>query len=86
MNVERLETESPAFDALTMQAQVVAEASSLLSVHAQDTAGRQRVLRDFDSAGANGRPYVTWLNIANVPITAFEQTNPLRTSRVQASP
>jgi DUF1680 family protein len=45
------------------------------------TDGSRLRLRDYGSAGENGTPYVSWLNVRNVTPTPFSLSNPLRSAR-----
>ncbi len=49
-------------------------------VAARDAAGNVMRLRDFGTAGADRRPYVTWLRARNAAVGAFSRENPLRTT------
>ena len=41
-------------------------------------------LRDYGTAGENGLPYVSWLNVRNVTLCPFSRANPLRSARPEA--
>ena len=43
-------------------------------------------LHDYGTAGENGTPYVSWLNVRNVVRAPFSKANPLRSARPQANP
>ncbi|MCW3097044.1 MAG: hypBA [Chthonomonadaceae bacterium] len=54
-----------------------------VSVEYTTTDGSRLRLRDYGTAGENGTPYVSWLNVRNVPPTPFTVSNPLRSGRPQ---
>ncbi|MCK4886838.1 MAG: glycoside hydrolase family 127 protein [Planctomycetes bacterium] len=43
--------------------------------------GEKVILRDFDSAGRDGKSYVSWLRVLNIEPVPFSRDNPLRSSR-----
>jgi hypothetical protein len=57
----------------------IAPPQVLLEVTAAD--GSKLRLRDYGTAGQDGTPYLSWLDVSNVTPASFSQTNPLRSTR-----
>ncbi len=77
--------ELPKFDAADMKPELIeADNEYDILIKVKDINGEEVVLRDFDSAGENGRFYYTWFEVANVEKTDFSKKNPLRTSQVES--
>ena len=71
----------PALDLSLAQAQVArGDAESMVKVEVRDAAGAFVRLRDFGTAGADRRPYLTWLAVKDAKGTAFSRSNPLRST------
>ncbi len=74
----------PKFDAADMKAELIeAENDYNILVEVEDRNGDKILLRDFDSAGENGRFYYTWFEIDNVEKNDFSRKNPLRSSQIE---
>jgi len=67
------------FDAQNMDFQLLdADSESIVRLKFKDIHGEDVVLRDFDSAGDDGRSYESWLKVENVKSVNFTKNNPLR--------
>ncbi|HEV8607181.1 MAG TPA: beta-L-arabinofuranosidase domain-containing protein [Tepidisphaeraceae bacterium] len=54
-----------------------------LAMQVNTTDGQAVNLIDYASAGANGRPYASWLPLQNTPSTPFSRTTPLRSGHAK---
>ncbi len=74
----------PVFDARTLAAEsqnLVDSAKDIIALECTNAAGEKLILRDFDSAGEEGKYYQSWLEVQNVESTTFSRMNPLRSGR-----
>ena len=84
INLLKFLQEPPTFDARLIAApspDPPAGSTPIISLQIPDVNGNRQVLLDFDSAGRDGVPYLTWLNVLNAPQTPFSPSNPLRSDR-----
>ena len=67
------------FDAQNMNFQLLdTDSESIVRLKFKDIHGEDAVLRDFDSAGDDGRSYESWLKVENIKSINFTKSNPLR--------
>ena len=67
------------FDTQNMNFQLLDDdGESIVRLKFKDIHGEDVVLRDFDSAGDDGRSYESWLKVGNVKSVNFTKSNPLR--------
>jgi hypothetical protein len=75
----------PVFDAATIAGRLVAPpglARPLVMMELTTVEGKKARLRDYGTAGEDGSPYASWLEVRNIAPSPFSQTNPLRCARV----
>jgi uncharacterized protein len=71
------------FDAANWQERMIDDPEAIVCLECTDVNGRKVRLYDFDSAGENGKNYVSWLRVLNVRKAPFSVSNPLRSGRVK---
>jgi uncharacterized protein len=77
-------TSRPTFDATTIDGRLVNPPGAtrpLVMLECQTADGAEVQLRDYGTAGEDGSPYVSWLEVRNVTAAEFSKTNPLRCAR-----
>jgi uncharacterized protein len=77
-------TPRPTFDATTIDGRLVNPSGAtrpLVVLECQAADGTKVQLRDYGTAGEDGSPYVSWLEVRNVTAAEFSKTNPLRCTR-----
>lgn len=72
----------PQFDAANWHEKLIDDPETIICLECTDVNGYKVRLYDFDSAGENGKNYITWLKVLNVRKTQFSVSNPLRSGRV----
>jgi len=75
----------PTLDATNTQARLIETQKApgaIVLMEFSDIHGNKFYLSDFDSAGRDGKHYITWLNVLNAPKIPFSRNNPLRSGRV----
>ncbi|HEY5138051.1 MAG TPA: hypothetical protein VIJ25_01850, partial [Methylococcales bacterium] len=80
------ETQDPIFDAAKLKPVLAAAGKNnfpIVELVVTDTKGRKVNLTDFDSAGEDGYPYISWFKVNNVTKTPFSKSDPLRSSAVK---
>ena len=81
----RTDQDRPTFDARNIKYRLLAgedDSQAIVSLEFQTIDGSKVTLRDFDSAGEDGKHYISWLKVLNAPPTPFGVSNPLRSGRV----
>ena len=71
-------------DAENMKGRMVeteGDSAPLVLMEFSDVYGNKVNLSDFNSAGEDGREYISWLKVLNAPKVPFSKTNPLRSGR-----
>jgi len=79
------ENQDPVLDVVKLNPVLIDKNSDtfpIVQLQVTDTKGRKFNLTDFDSAGEEGFPYISWFKVINVSKTPFSRTNPLRSSGV----
>jgi DUF1680 family protein len=64
---------------LTIDSIDESSAGTIVALNVRDASGRKLHLRDFGTAGQNGKEYVSWLPSKGGTSAPFSRTNPLRT-------
>ena len=83
INVKSLSSDDSAmvFDGRELTVSLQESQGDFLAVELSRVDGEKVILRDFDSAGRDGKSYQSWLKVLNVEPMPFSRANPLRSSR-----
>jgi uncharacterized protein len=81
-------TSQSTFDATTIDGRLTTSSGAtrpLVMLECQTADGTKVQLGDYGTAGEDGSPYVSWLEVRNVTATEFSKANPLRCARPSQS-